>query len=215
MPRAVWRRSLEVPRCISSTPGPGCCRNWLDVLFTSPLYPYNAEEDFRVLSASRKTCGAKIPLIIGNICTRLQSPSIIPMTWTALSAEHEGLPRLFCGLRPIYIYAHSFVGPGLFRAPGTGAMARITSGHPGDIFAYAYYMDASYKVLWLNQICDCEYAWNTAAPGSEPFNGCITTPKRITPNRRRSSTIGCRAPAARSSVKSWAMPWRRCTRPAC
>lgn len=140
------------------------------VLFTSPLYPYNAEyADFSRFTDVPETVWRKNSIAYWKHLHEELSPSIIPMTWSARPQFMRVYRECFAG-RPIYVYAHSFVGLGYFgawhRRNGTNY-----EGHPGDIFAYAYYMDTSYKVLWLNQICDGEYAWNTAAPGSEPFKG--------------------------------------------
>ncbi len=141
-----------------------------DILFTSPLYPYNAEyADFSRFTGIPENVWRENSIDYWKRLHAGLDPSIIPMTWSARPQNMKVYRECFAG-RPIYIYAHSFVGLGYFgawhRRNGTNY-----EGHPGDIFAYAYYMDASYKVLWLNQICNCEYAWNTAAPGSEPFNG--------------------------------------------
>ncbi|MGI6087781.1 MAG: glycoside hydrolase family 20 zincin-like fold domain-containing protein [Kiritimatiellia bacterium] len=141
-----------------------------DVLFTSPLYPYNAEyADFSRFTGISEDVWRENSIDYWKHIHAGLDPSIIPMTWSARPQNMKVYRECFAD-RPIYIYAHSFVGLGYFgawhRRNGTNY-----EGHPGDIFAYAYYMDTSSKVLWLNQICDCEYAWNTAAPGSEPFDG--------------------------------------------
>ena len=66
-------------------------------------------------------------------------------------------------------------------------------------------MDTSSKVLWLNQICDCEYAWNTAAPGGEPFDGVYYDAERDHTEPPEIINDWLPAPAVRFSAKNWAM----------
>ncbi len=138
-----------------------------DALFTSCIYPYNANyADFGNFKAP-EALWRKNSLEYWRQVHAGIDPAAIPMSWMAHPAHMRVYRDIFAG-RPLFIYAHSFIPAGYF-----GAWHRLNgsnyTGDPHDLF---YIAAGNYQHdRWLNVICSGEYAWNTAAPGSAVFRG--------------------------------------------
>ncbi|MBN1676367.1 MAG: hypothetical protein JXR37_35310 [Kiritimatiellae bacterium] len=156
----------------------------LDLVFTSPIYPYQAgdsryadrlEPKYAVHRKNSVEYWSKLHAIL--------DPCVIPMTWMTTPDAIPGYRACFEG-RPIALYAHSTRVQGYF-----GTWHRYNgsnySGNPNDIFLLSGGWLGP-KLTWLNNICSGEFCWNTKAPGSAEFGGLYydsekdhTEPKEI------------------------------------
>ena len=139
-----------------------------DVIFTSPIYPYAATYgSIDKFPGVNKNTWKQNSVDYWTKVNEGLDPVIIPQSWMAQRSLMDKFRQYYKG-RPLMIYSHSFVPLGYF---GTWHRFNKTNyyGNPDDIFTLNGGFDGYEK--WLNIICDCEYTWNTNAPGSEYFTG--------------------------------------------
>jgi len=141
----------------------------LDVVFTSPIYPYSAgHARLEGSTDPRHALQLKNSVEYWRKLHRVMDPSIIPMIWMGSPEDVERYRSYFEG-RPLCLYAHSIRVLGYF---GTWHRQNKTNytGDPRDIFM----LTGGFRgggLISMNQLCSCEFAWNTEASGSEPHDG--------------------------------------------
>ncbi|OGV46078.1 MAG: hypothetical protein A2017_03960 [Lentisphaerae bacterium GWF2_44_16] len=154
-----------------------------EIMFVSPIYPYAATYgSIDRFPGVNKNTWKQNSVDYWTKVNKGLDPVIIPQSWIAQRGLMDKYRQHFKG-RSLAIYSHSFVPLGYF---GTWHRFNKTNyyGNPNDIFTLNGGCDRYEK--WLNVICDCEYTWNTNAPGSEYFTGLYydaekdhTEPKEI------------------------------------
>jgi len=140
----------------------------LDVIFTSPIYPYSAGHFWAEGRTDEKSAYARKNAIeYYRKLHPILEPSVMPMVWMARPERMARFCDAFKG-RPICVYAHSIRVCGYF---GTWHRYNKTNyrGDPRDIILRAAGNLPGNGMTWMNQLCSVEFGWNTEAPGCEVF----------------------------------------------
>ena len=140
----------------------------LDLIFTSPIYPYWAGVRYKACKQPKCAAVYKNTVEYWQNLHQAMDPTIIPMIWMGAPARVDQYRSLFEG-RPLAIYAHSIRVLGYF---GTWHRQNKTNfiGDPRDMLLLTGgHLDT--QMTWMNHLCSVEFSWNTEAPGSELFNG--------------------------------------------
>jgi len=141
----------------------------LDVVFTSPIYPYSAGHVRYENSTDPKHARLrKNSVEYWQNLHKAMDPSVIPMIWMGSPEDVKRYREYFKG-RPLCLYAHSIRVLSYFGTWHRQNKSNYT-GDPRDIFMLTGGFGGG-GLLSLNQLCSCEFAWNTEAPGSELHDG--------------------------------------------
>ncbi|MBN1676369.1 MAG: hypothetical protein JXR37_35320 [Kiritimatiellae bacterium] len=156
----------------------------LNVVFTSPIYPYSAgHASLEDKTEARYARQRRNSVEYWRNLHKVMDPAVIPMIWMGQPDDVKRYRSYFAG-RPLCLYAHSIRVLGYF---GTWHRQNKTNytGDTRDIFLLTGGFNGG-GLLSMNQLCSCEFAWNTEAAGSELFDGIYydverdhTEPKEI------------------------------------
>ncbi len=140
-----------------------------ELMFEIAIYPYVAS----CVNPARATKGVDAQTYKQNTVDYWRQlhakldPLAVPIVWLDQPALMARYRALFQG-RPVAIYAHSINDCGYF---GTWHRYNKSNyiGNPRDVFMLTG--GHSRREIWMNNLCDVEFSWNTEAPGAEVFTG--------------------------------------------